>query len=225
MTPYLRNVGLALPLYALALAPFVLLADAIDVDIDTGYALIGALGWWLALLLRMPFILFAKQKELDFKLSNRLIVGASGPAEELVRLIILLIIGLTTNNAFSVGLGWAAIEIVYGLVQIVGIGILEQRTDKEAEEAKKLMKQAGMDKSLEPSTPFWGALERVSASALHIGFSLMLVFSPFMVAFTIPFHSAVNFGVLRANAASVGKSQLTLLVVGLGILAIGILLS
>lgn len=224
-TPYIKNALSAIPLYFAALAPFIVLSYALEIELDTDYILLGALGWWLALLLRAPLILYAKNSKLPMEKSNRLIVGASGPAEETTRLILLVVIGLTSGNAYSVGIGWAAIEIIYGLTQVFGIGVLEQRTDKEAQEAKKLMKQAGMDKSLEPSTPFWGALERVSASALHIGFSLMLVFSPFMVTFTIPFHSAVNFGVLRANAVSVAKSQLTLLVVGLGILAVGLLLS
>ncbi|MCA9344512.1 YhfC family intramembrane metalloprotease [Candidatus Saccharibacteria bacterium] len=225
ITPYIRNIILALPLYILSIVPFIALAIVLDIEIDTGYVLLGALGWWLALLLRLPLILYSKTKKLDFNVSNKLIIGASGPTEEITRLVLLATIGITTGNAYSVGIGWASIEVIYGLVQIIGMGILQQKNDKEAKEAKSLMKQMGMEKSLEPSTPFWGALERVSAGAIHIGLSLMLVLSPLIVLITIPLHSFVNFSVVRMNKQSIIKSQLSILLLGIIILLTGILIS
>ena len=225
ITPYIRNIILALPLYILSIVPFIALAIVLDIEIDTGYVLLGALGWWLALLLRLPLILYSKTKKLDFNVSNKLIIGASGPTEEITRLVLLATIGITTGNADSVGIGRASIEVIYGLVQIIGMGILQQKNDKEAKEAKSLMKQMGMEKSLEPSTPFWGALERVSAGAIHIGLSLMLVLSPLIVLITIPLHSFVNFSVVRMNKQSIIKSQLSILLLGIIILLTGILIS
>ena len=225
ITPYIRNIILALPLYILSIVPFIALAIVLDIEIDTGYVLLGALGWWLALLLRLPLILYSKTKKLDFNVSNKLIIGASGPTEEITRLVLLATIGITAGNADSVGIGWASIEVIYGLVQIIGMGILQQKNDKEAKEAKSLMKQMGMEKSLEPSTPFWGALERVSAGAIHIGLSLMLVLSPLIVLITIPLHSFVNFSVVRMNKQSIIKSQLSILLLGIIILLTGILIS
>jgi hypothetical protein len=225
ITPYIRNIILALPLYVLSIIPFIVIAGVLDIEIDTGYALLGALGWWLALLLRLPLILYSKAKKLAFKLSNKLIIGASGPTEEITRLVLLSIIGITTGSAYSVGIGWASIEIIYGLVQIFGMGVLQQKNDKDAIEAKALMKQMGMEKSLEPSTPFWGALERISAGAIHIGFSLMLVLSPALVLITIPLHSFINFSVVRMNKQSIIKSQASILIMGLAIFLIGLLVS
>ena len=225
ITPYIRNIILALPLYVLSIVPFIVVAGVLDIEIDTGYALLGAIGWWLALLLRLPLIFYSKAKKLDFKLSNKLIIGASGPTEEITRVVLLSVIGITTGSAYSVGIGWASIEIVYGLVQILGMGVLQQKNDKDAKDAKTLMKQMGIEKSLEPSTPFWGALERVSAGAIHIGFSLMLVLSPFVVLVTMPLHSFVNFSLVRMNKQSILKSQASILIIGLAIFLIGLLVS
>lgn len=224
LTPYFQNILWASPLYFLSPLPFFILAHYIDIKIDLSSVLLGVLGWWLALLIRIPLILFVKFKKIDQKKSNKLIVGFSGPAEEITRLILLLIIGLNFINAYSVGLGWAMIEVIYGLIQIIGLGVLEQKTDAQAEEAKTLMKQMGMDKTLAPSTPFWGALERVSSGAVHIGFSLILVFSPFAILLTIPFHSLINFFVVKMNKTSICKSQLGLLVIGSIILLLSILI-
>ncbi|NOQ72508.1 MAG: YhfC family intramembrane metalloprotease [Crocinitomix sp.] len=224
LTPYIRNIIWAAPLYILVPLPFFLLAHFIDIKIDSSSVLLGVLGWWLALLLRLPAILYVKLKKIDKKKSNKLIIGFSGPTEEITRLVLLLIIGLNAPNAYSVGLGWAMIEVVYGLIQIIGIGVLEQKTGVEAEEAKNLMKQMGMDKSLAPATPFWGALERFTAASVHIGFSLLLVFSPYVIILTIPLHSFINFLVVKMNKTSIRKSQLSFLIIGLVILLISIIL-
>jgi len=225
LTPYIRNILLATPLYFLTPLPFICLAYILDINLDLASVLLGALGWWVALLLRIPVILFVKNKKFDQKKSNKLVIGFSGPTEEITRLVLLLIIGLNVPNAYSVGLGWATIEIIYGLIQIIGIGVLEQKTDTEAEEAKALMKQMGMEKSLAPSTPFWGALERATAGAVHIGFSLLLVFSPFTIILAIPLHSFINFFVVKMNRTSIQKSQLSFLAIGGIILLLGIILT
>jgi hypothetical protein len=107
--------------------------------------------------------------------------------------VILLLLGITFKNAYLVGLGWAAIEVVYSLLQGFGMATLQQKTDAKAMEAKALMKAIGMEEALKPSAPFWGILERVGANALHISLGLVLVISPWLAIATIPLHSAVNY--------------------------------
>ncbi len=220
ISPFFKNLILAFPLYLLSILPFVYITDYFGFEIQLKSLFFGALGWWLALLLRIPFILYVKAKNIK---SNRLIVGASGPTEEITRLVILFFIGLNVNSAFSFGLGWAMIEIIYGLIQVVGIGILEQRTDEKAQEAKALMQQMGMDKTFSTTTPFWGALERFSANGIHIGFTLLLLLSPYVIIFTIPIHSLINFYVVKMNKISIAKSQSGLLLIGCLVFLIGLL--
>lgn len=224
LTPFIRNILWASPLYLLAIIPFVFIAHYLAIKIDYYLVLLGALGWWIALILRIPVILLIKNKKIDLKLSRKITIGLSGPTEEITRLILLSIIGLSSPNAYSVGLGWAMIEVIYGLVQIIGLGVLDKKSDAKAEEAKTVMKQMGMDKTLEPSTPFWGALERVSASALHIGFGLLLIISPYLLIATIPLHSFINFFVVKMNEKSIRNSQLGLLLIGFAILTTGLVL-
>lgn len=214
ITPYIRNTILALPLYLLSILPFwLLLPDHFNTDIRISYVLLGALGWWIAFLLRLPIIAIVQVLKLPQASAQHIIVSVSGPAEEITRLVLLLILGLTTQNALSVGLGWAAIEIVYAISQSFGMGILEQKNDTKAREAKKIIKQQGMSKSMTPSAPFWGAIERLSANALHVSFSLLLVTSPLFVILTVPAHSAFNFLALALYKKSVLLTQSTLALV------------
>ena len=214
LTSYLRNILWATPLYILTPVPFFILALFLEIKLDFNYVLFGALGWWIALLLRTPVILYLKYKKTNLETSSNLMISFSGPTEEITRLVLLSLIGFNIPNASSIGLGWGMIEIIYGIIQIIGIGTLEQKTDAKALEAKAFMKQMGMDKTLASSTPFWGALERFSAIAIHIGFSLLLIRSPYIVIFTIPLHNLANFFVVKMNAKSIQKSQLVLLIIG-----------
>ena len=221
-TPFMRNVAVAAPLLVLTLLPFTRLADWLGVELSTKLVLLGALGWWLALVLRVPVMLLAKSRFSDH--ARTIITAVSGPAEELVRLGFLLLIGLSVDNAVSLAIGWAAIEIVYALVQGVALGVLQQKDDEKARAAKGMMRLQGLDRALEDAAPFWGILERLSANALHMSFSLMLVISPWLVLIAIPLHSVANFlitGLMRSSfllaqgvflLGSVGLLALTLLV-------------
>jgi hypothetical protein len=213
-TNYLRNILIAAPFYVATLVPFIALAQYLQVNIQLGYVFLGALGWWIALILRLPAILAAKVIH-DKESVQKITIGASGPTEELVRLALLVILGLTTENALSVCIGWAAIEIVYSLIQNVAMGVLDQKTDEKAMEAKEMLRQQGMEKSLEPSAPYWGILERLSANALHISFGLLLVVNPLLIAITAPLHSAFNFVVINLVKKSLAKAEIILAILSL----------
>lgn len=223
ITPYIRNTILAVPFYVLTLVPFwLLLSDHLEVDVRVSYVLLGALGWWFAFLLRLPVIALTKAMKMPDRIAQRIIVAESGPAEELTRLALLLILGITTQNALSVGIGWAAIEVIYAIIQGFAMGVLDQKTDPKAMEAKTLLKQQGMDKSMAPSAPLWGVIERVSANALHISFSLLLVASPLFVILTTPLHSAFNFVALALYKKSAPLAQFVLALAGAAFMALAL---
>lgn len=74
-------------------------------------AAFGALGWLIALQLRLPIATIAKKMP-PARLMLVLIL-ASGPCEELVRFLLVLLTGRTTFWAASAGQGWAAVEVLY----------------------------------------------------------------------------------------------------------------
>lgn len=204
---YLKNTFIALPFCLLTIVPFFLLVRYLDVSVQFGYIILGALGWWLALMLRMPIILLVTKRKSKF--TQEITVGISGPAEELVRLALLVVLGLTTRNALSVGIGWALIEIIYSAVQGVAIGVLKSKNDAKSKQALELIAQQGMEKSITPSAPFWGIIERFSANALHISFALLLVVSPWLVLITMPVHSACNYLIMKVMKSSLARAEAT----------------
>ena len=101
LTPFIRNILWATPLYFMSPIPFIFLAPVLGIDIDFSLVLLGALGWWVALLLRVPILLIIKKKNIDLKTSSKITIGLSGPSEEVTRLVLLSIIGLISTNAYA----------------------------------------------------------------------------------------------------------------------------
>jgi uncharacterized membrane protein YhfC len=48
-----------------------------------------------------------------------------------------------------------------------------------------------------PATVYGGIFERVSATALHIGFALLLAYRPVLLLITLPLHSLISMGALN----------------------------
>lgn len=222
LTPYLRNIILATPLLFLTLILFWIVSATLDLSLHWRVASLGALGWWIALLLRLPVIIIAKQ--IQSRHAQLITILASGPTEEITRLIFLLLIGLNIENAISLALGWAGIEIIYSLIQSAALANLEQKTDEKAEEAKAFLKIQGMDKSMQPSAPFWGIVERISANTLHLSFSLLLVANPLFIAITAPVHSGLNLLVTKLLKRSLVEAELLLLLISALVLTVSLML-
>lgn len=155
-------------------------------------ALAGAGGWVLALLLRAPVGLLGMHLAGSPERAQRWVVASSGPLEEAVRLAVLLLVGRELGTALWIGLGWATIEVLYSIGNGFAVAALAERTDPEAERARAMLPPA----ALSSSSPLWGVVERAWASALHIGFTLMLAAVPLLVVVTAPLHTAINVGVL-----------------------------
>lgn len=192
-----RNLLLATPGSLLVPVALGAIAVALRVALEPLAILAGAVGWSVALVLRAPVAIGA-DRLVGRERAQTAVVLASGPAEELVRLAALLILGRSVPIAVSLGLGWAAIEVVYALVNGAALLALMGRDDPEAERARALLPSAAMTA---PSAPLWGVVERVWASALHVGFALLIAAAPVLVLATIVAHSATNVifvGLMRA---------------------------
>lgn len=183
---------------------------------------IGALGWTIALMLRNPVALLAKAIPATSKHVTTIVVASSGPCEELVRLAVVLLLGRAFPMALSIGLGWAAIEVVYTIINgFVTLSVF-RRDDEKARQARAVLENMGLAQAMLNSPPFMGVLERISASALHIGFTLLLAWQPLLVVLTIPLHSSTNFIALFLVRRSVVLAELCIAIIGIVVLLAGL---
>lgn len=179
---------------------------------------LGALGWVVALFLRGPLSLLV-QKWPKEKAQN-VIVGSSGVLEEGVRLVLLAVTSVSFGWAQSVGQGWAAVEVLYTMISVIMITSIINRTDEKSMQAKEMLQAQG---NLQAS-PLWGILERIWASAFHIGATLVIASSAWFVIPLIIVHSGLNLVAVRIAKISMFGTNMFVAAVGLITLGVGLFL-
>lgn len=211
----------------IAAVPFVLLVPvafgaaivAAGYPIDAGALGVGALGWVIALALRTPVGLVGMRTLRDPERVQTAVVLSSGPLEEGVRVVALLIAGRDLHTALWLGLGWGAIEVLYAIANGFALAALASRTDAQAEQARAMLPP----QAFSAAAPWWGIVERVFATALHLGFTLIVAALPLAVVATAVAHSAVNVGFMALiRRHSMALAMVAGLLIGAGILAIGL---
>ncbi|CAJ1401501.1 unnamed protein product [Effrenium voratum] len=208
---YAKKFCCCIPLLFLTLVPFYAffygaIPDASKVEPHT--FLVGAAGWWVALILRLPVGLAAKACLKDTESLQLASVLISGPAEEGVRVAVLVVANWAQlSHAFALGLGWTSLELLFTLAQgYATIQLLRGARQGDAKAAEAFEVLAAQSNG-EPfaTSPFWGVLERVSAHMLHIALrgpdatvdrSLYVAYNPWLVFATAPGHSLTNWSVL-----------------------------
>jgi hypothetical protein len=78
---------------------------------------LGVLGWVIALFLRGP--LSAIVMKLPKEKATTIVVGSSGVFEECVRIAILMLTGMTYSWSVSIGQGWAAVEVLFVMLNVI----------------------------------------------------------------------------------------------------------
>lgn len=177
---------------------------------------LGVLGWTIALLLRAPMLVLA------FRLTHvkeQVVAAMAGPAEEVVRLLAVLFLQANFASAISLGLGWATIEVFYALVAGFSTVKILSRGGVGALQLKKRFLDTGLTV---PATVYSGVIERLSATALHIGFTLLLAYHPLFILVTLPLHSVVNVGAITLNNRSALATQTLIALFGITTLLVGL---
>ena len=181
-------------------------------------AALGAAGWVIALALRVPIALIASR--VTTKERTMTVVGwASGPAGEVVRLLLVLFVLRTGSAAAWAGAGWMAVEVLYATASGLMIATLLTKDDPKSLAAKDFLSEQGMMRNY---GPWWGVLERFSAAGLHVGFTLLIFAQPWLVLVTIVVHSATNMLVVRYAKRSIALTEMALLGWGIVVLTAGI---
>lgn len=213
----IRRSKFFLPLYVLVPLAIWLAFEAAGTDMRWNAFGLGALGWVVALALRGP--IGALVMKLPPDRAQTIVVGSSGVLEEGVRLGLLAITGATYSWSASVGQGWAAVEVLFTVVNVIAVYSLSGRTDEKATQAKEMLRLQG---NL-TGHPLWGIFERVFVSAFHIGSTLLIAFSPWLVALMIPVHSLLNLAAVRLAKRSILLTELTVAAVGTAALVAGLI--
>jgi hypothetical protein len=178
---------------------------------------LGLLGWSVALLLRAPMLMLTFR--FTHKVKEQFVAAMAGPAEELVRLMAVLFLQANFASAISLGLGWASIEVLYTLVSGFGTVMILSQGGVGALQLKKRFLDTGLTVR---ATVYSGIIERLSATALHIGFTLLLAYHPLLILITLPLHSLVNVGAITLNNRSALATQMLIAFWGVATLVIGI---
>jgi hypothetical protein len=213
--------SLALTAALLALVPigYALVIVGAGYPIEPGPLVAGALGWLIALAARTPVILIATRVRGSSERALPVIIAASGPAEETVRVLALLVVGRDLPTALWLGFGWTTIEIVYTFVNAIAVAALLKRDDPQSRQALELIPPA----ALSDAAPWWSAVERAGVSALHIGFTLIVAVVPIAFVVTAVVHSAFNLITVRLNKSwSILAVEALICVTGAVVLVIGL---
>jgi hypothetical protein len=194
-----------------------------DVELRPTATLAGAGGWLLAMALRVPVRMAAQKLAKGPDGPQTWIVASSGPMEEGARLLILTLVGPTFSRALSVALGWATVEVVYSLLSGYTLLSVLGRDDEKGKELRSYI--AAQPRSPSPLDPWWGVVERVSATFIHLGLTLLVAFNSGLALVTAVVHSGTNLIVTRASRSrSVATFELCGLVWGVVVLAVGLLI-
>ena len=187
--------------------------------IDLTHIGLGAAGWLAALWLRAPVALVTARLTKQTSRIATTVIAASGPIEEGIRVLAVVVFAGSFGRALWLGFGWAAIEIVYTAVTAVIMSGLLRADDDRARNVRQALRVMGV---LDAS-PAAGVLERASSTALHVGFTLLLAWLPWLAVLTAPAHSGVNLAATRLAPHSLALTQALVAVVGAAALASGIL--
>ncbi len=209
-------MAIALASLALVPVPFILLARAFGLEIDAVMVGAGAGGWCVHLAVRMPAIALLSRWQREWWG-----VWLSGPMEEGIRVFLVLALADTAGEAYSLGLGWGLVEIPYHLLE--ALMLYRLGTLPAAGSAPQPSPLAsGVDALMARPWSLWRTLERVAATSIHIGLSLVMFWAPLVVLAAVPAHSLLNHAFLKAVAVSVPWAEAVALALGGIILATGL---
>jgi hypothetical protein len=114
--------------------------------------------------------------------------------------------------------------VVYTLVTALVVRRLLLDTSAKAAQARRLLVSIGWLQYVQSLVPVLGAVERAGVSLLHIGFTLLLGWNPWLVLVTMPAHSATNLAAVRLmKQRSVILMETIVVVVGGVAFALGLL--
>ena len=165
-------------------------------------------GWTVALGLRVPMMVLAFRP--THNVNEQVVAAMAGPAEESVRLLAVLCLQASFASAMWLGLGWATIEVLDALVSGFTNVVILSQGGVGALQLRKRFLDTGLTVR---ETVYGGIFERVSATALHIGFTLLLAYRHVLLLITLPLHSLISMGALNLTKRLAFATQMVIALV------------
>ncbi|WP_051898104.1 hypothetical protein [Sciscionella sediminilitoris] len=186
----------------------------------------GALGWWIALFLRIPVSVAVlgrtgTQQALG-SWREQVLVASSGPLEELVRLALVLLLVSGFDQALWAGLGWAMIEVLYTCLSSAITTTTLHRDDDKSRQLREVLAARGL---LEDKHGIFAVAERISATLLHVAATLLISVLPILVLLTIPAHSITNLAVTKLTPRSLARAECVFAAIGIVLFCLALLLA
>lgn len=183
---------------------------------EAGTALLGALGWMVALAARLPVLASAGRLH-ALRRRDTILAVTSGITDEVVRLALVLVVVGGTGSALWAGLGWALAGFVF-----VAATQLTQFSWPIGEQATEQLKSQGGFISTHPAH---GGFRGITATTFHLGATLLLASGPWWVLVTAVAHSVVNVAFARWARRRLVPVELLGAVVSAALLLAGVLTS
>ncbi|WAH36084.1 hypothetical protein [Alicyclobacillus dauci] len=215
----LRTFYAMVPLYLLVPVGYGLAMGAMHRPMQWWVFGLGAFGWFVAMGLRSPIAL-AVGKKLPQAVAQTVVTSASGPLEEILRMVLVLLFVRTTTQALSLGQGWAAIEVVLSIVNGFVLATVLQRGDEKSREVRAVLEAQGRGHG----SPAWGVLERIFGSAYHIGATLIVMHNLWLFIPLMIVHSVYNLVAVRLLKRSIVMTELWIALLGTITFALGAVL-
>lgn len=183
---------------------------------EAGAALLGVLGWIVALAARLPALATAGRLRAAERRDTILAV-ASGITDEVIRLALVLVVISGTGSALWTGFGWA----LTGLVAVAATQLTQFSWPIGQQAAEQLRSQGGFIST----HPVHGGVRGISATSFHLGATLLLASGPWWVLATASAHAVVNVAFARWARRRLMLVELLGAVLGAALLLGGLLTS
>lgn len=183
---------------------------------EAGAALLGVLGWMVALAARLPPL--ASAGRLRAVRQRDTILGvASGITDEVVRLALVLVVVSGAGSALWTGFGWA----LAGLVFVAATQLTQFSWPIGRQATEQLRSQGGFIST----HPVHGGVRGITATSFHLGATLLLASWPWWVLATASAHALVNVAFARWARRRLVLVELLAAVVSAALLLGGLLTS
>lgn len=183
---------------------------------EAGAALLGALGWLVALAARLPVLASAGRLH-AVRRRDSILGVASGITDEAVRLALVLVVVGGTGSALWTGFGWALAGLVFAATtQLTRFGWPIGR-----QAAEQLRAQGGFIST----HPVHGGVRGITATSFHLGATLLLAAGPWWILATASAHAVVNVAFARWARRRLVPVELLGAVVSTTLLLAGLLTS